>query len=451
MDKRTAAEINRIKSEFIEAERLHSDEKACFLRVLNTFSAVVEIHADFSGECQAIKKMLNTEETLPLKLIQKETSKLRSKIFTKETELEAARDDPGHISEVKERLMKACRIIKKIMIPFLDGFYPVNNELKETADAINIKCHAEMAENELEEPARAFLSYVKELKGKISEDFGYVNKAFMTLLEQVKALEKILTSEFGTDVKLKEIDHFETKVNKEMGSIVNSFDMHIAINEIKNAVVGKLKNIRQLVARKKEDEMKSSQRTQKNIDKLKEQIAHAESNVAKMSRKAEHLQKAATRDGLTGLYNRRAFDIKVADALKDLNENEGEDPFLMILFDVDSFKWINDTFGHVAGDKILKVVAQCLKESFRKSDCIARYGGDEFTIIIGGQTEKMLQKRISSFVEQLKEKRFISHTMKKDINIGVSAGIAVARPGETPENLINRADMAMYDSKKKKG
>jgi diguanylate cyclase (GGDEF)-like protein len=326
------------------------------------------------------------------------------------------------------------------MIPLLDDFYPMTTELSAKAQAIDIKCTDDVNQIDLEEPVAGFLSFVEALKTKISEDFRDINKTFVTLLEHVKELEKSFTSEFGTEERLKEIEYFEMKVNHEVGSIVESFSLHKRISEIKSTVIEKIQNIKRLVTLKKEEEVKRSKSTQDKIEKLSKRIIEAERDALEMSKRAERFQTASVKDGLTGLYNRKALDMKVKDALEAFITSGSH--FSLIIFDVDNFKEINDTFGHVAGDKVLKKVAQCLKESFRKSDFIARYGGDEFVVAIENLTKEMALEKIISFRKNLKRRRFTSYT-KGDIDLTVSAGIALAGEGDTPETLIERADRAM--------
>ena len=91
-----------------------------------------------------------------------------------------------------------------------------------------------MAQIELEDATASYLSFIAGLKGKISEDFRYINNTFFMLLEHVKELEKTLTSEFGGDERIKEIEQFEIKVNKEVGSIADSFNVHATIDAIKS-------------------------------------------------------------------------------------------------------------------------------------------------------------------------------------------------------------------------
>jgi diguanylate cyclase len=279
------------------------------------------------------------------------------------------------------------------------------------------------------------------------EDFKYINNTFLTLLNHVKELEKTLTSEFGQEVRLKEFKQFETNVNTQVGSITDSFSIHSTIDEIKSEVVEKLTKIKHLVALKKKEELERAQKTQDSINKLKQRIKKTEKDARSMAKKVDYFQTAATKDGLTGLYNRNAFDRRLNDGLKVFSE-EGT-PVALILFDVDNFKWINDTLGHVAGDKILQKVAHCLEEAFRKGDFIARYGGDEFAVVIEGLDEEVARKKISDFNGIFDKKRFFSHSVG-DVNVTVSAGITMSKEGDNIEDFINRADKRMYESKKKK-
>lgn len=447
MEDKVTAEIERLKKDCLQMEQLRHDEKKCLLKVINAFGTVMAMHEEFSGEYRTVNKMVNTDRALPIDLIQNEVDKLRNKIFAKETKKGLDEGNLSQLNELKGRLLESCRIVKKIMIVLLDDFYPVTDELKTQAESINVKCHKEMAQIELENAANSFLSFITGLKGKISEDFRYIKNTFLMFLGHVKELEKTLTSEIGGDENIKEIERFEIKVNNEVGSIADSFNLHTTIDEIKSAVIEKLTKIKQLMSKRKKEEIQKVQKAQENIDKLKKKIAKAEKDVFVMSKKVEHFQWAATKDGLTGLYNRSAFDVNVNNSLSVFNKENR--PLSLVLFDVDNLKWINDTLGHVAGDKVLQKVAQCMKETFRKDDFIARYGGDEFAVVIPGLNEEMAREKILRFRENFRKKRFFSSDTG-DVNITVSAGVTMAMEGDSPEDLIHRADMRMYKVKKKK-
>lgn len=323
-------------------------------------------------------------------------------------------------------------------------FYPITEKMQKAAQDIVIDCKGDIGLVELKKPSENFLNFINRIKIKISDDFKEINSVFFILLEHVKDLEKSLAVDFGGEMPLKELEHFEMKIKREVGSIAQSFDICNTIGEVKKVVVEKLKNIKGIVTLRKKEEMKKHQVAKENINNLNRKIMDVEKKARKMAKKADRFQKAAMRDGLTGLFSRGAFDIKMEEALKSFKEKK--EIFSLILFDVDRFKSINDTLGHIAGDKVLKKVSECLEETFRKDDFIARFGGDEFVVVIEELTEDMALDRISKFNKNLKKRRFVSHKAG-EVDLSVSAGTATVNETDTIESIIGRADKAMYDVK----
>ena len=294
--------------------------------------------------------------------------------------------------------------------------------------------------------------FAEELKNTVEAGDTDLEKVQQKqLLEAYRALDKIaitLTDDFyPVNLEMKRtVDalHFDFK----NGMSPSEFErVSVSFTEVKNAVVDRLSNIKQMITKKKLAERDKSKKTQKQILWLRKKISQAETESRKLSIQADRFKEEANKDGLTGLYNRSAFDAMIANALESYNR--GGDSFLLVMFDVDNFKWVNDTFGHVAGDKILQKVATALSKTFRKDEFIARYGGDEFVVIIEGLTEATAQKRISTFKETFHKMRFSSHK-DGDVQIGISEGIASVITGDTPDDLIHKADSAMYEVKKKR-
>lgn len=446
-DEDSNAELKRLKASFLETEQIHQEERDCLLKVINTFGTVVAMREEMGDELRTIKALVGTDQSLPHDLIEAELGKLKDKIIAIETESPPTRDDLEEVLELKARLIASYRLMRKIMDALTEDFYPLSAEMAAEARVIDVNCRDDLGEAEMENAATAFLTFIEKLRIRILEDFRSINNAFLLLLDQIKELESTLTREFVGEDHIKEIEYFEMKVHAEMGSIADSFNIHRTIDEIKSTVTEKIENIKRLVSLKKIDEVRKAKSARKDIEQLKQKIAQAEKSMLEMGKKAAQFRKAAERDGLTALYNRKTFDRRLREAMEAHNQRDAA--FSLIIFDVDRFKAINDTFGHVAGDKVLQKVAQCLAQAFRKDDFIARYGGDEFVILIKNLTREMALERILKFRDNLKRIRFTSHA-KGDIHVTVSAGIALSVDGDTPECLIERADTALYESKQKK-
>ena len=125
-------------------------------------------------------------------------------------------------------------------------------------------------------------------------------------------------------------------------------------------------------------------------------------------------------------------------------------PTSLMMCDLDNFKQINDTHGHIVGDRVLKCFIQECKTMFRNDDFISRYGGEEFAIILPGLSLKKAFKRADSFCRILSGKLYLIDSSRPDERIGftVSIGVSELRKKDTVEEFIDRADQALYKAKR---
>jgi diguanylate cyclase (GGDEF)-like protein len=157
------------------------------------------------------------------------------------------------------------------------------------------------------------------------------------------------------------------------------------------------------------------------------------------------LEYQALRDPLTGVFNSQTIEQRLGDALADAKNSLS--PLAVIFVDVDEFKSVNDTFGHVAGDHVLRTLAHRLGESVREDDVIGRVGGDEFIAICTGADARVgagIAERIRA------HSRDAVPTAAGEVRVSVSVGLASFHPGDvlpTADQLLMRADAAMYVSK----
>ena len=167
-------------------------------------------------------------------------------------------------------------------------------------------------------------------------------------------------------------------------------------------------------------------------------LAKAYNNLYSMYKKSiEHLNFKASHDELTGAYNRAGLDLLLSSL--DMNST------YMMIFDVDNFKTINDTFGHETGDKVLKKLVQILKSCFRSDDYVCRMGGDEFVVFMVHSSE-MQRTLIETKMEQIN--RELTDAGEGMPPISVSVGIIHGSQAKNTETLLKKCDAAMYESKK---
>ncbi len=166
------------------------------------------------------------------------------------------------------------------------------------------------------------------------------------------------------------------------------------------------------------------------------------------SRKLEELKNLTIRDDLTGLFNSRQFYRHIAQEIE--RSNRYFRPLSLILMDIDKFKSLNDTYGHLFGDKILSAIGEIIKSAIIKQDTTYRYAGDEFTIILP-ETELEKATAVAERVRHAVEIETRVLTDHRPLSVTVSIGVVEYLAGEDTESFVHRADSAMYVSKKKDG
>jgi diguanylate cyclase len=171
------------------------------------------------------------------------------------------------------------------------------------------------------------------------------------------------------------------------------------------------------------------------------------------SREIEHLQaqliaerKRAMSDPLTGLYNRAVLFERMEAAISDSKRGH---PPSVIMFDIDHFKRINDAHGHLIGDRVIRFVAQTLKKCIKGGDLAARFGGEEFTVLLPRTASAGAIAVAQSVRKTIADAQLVRADNKQPISdMTISAGVATYRDGEDAIGFLNRADQALYQAKK---
>jgi diguanylate cyclase (GGDEF)-like protein len=163
---------------------------------------------------------------------------------------------------------------------------------------------------------------------------------------------------------------------------------------------------------------------------------------------ASRLQQKAWTDELTGTMSYRKLMESLEHHIKRaVRRGHERSPLCLIMSDLDFFKKINDTYGHMIGDLVLRHLAGRIKSATRDFDMIGRFGGEEFVVIMA-DTDLELAKVIAERI-RLGVMRTPFHTKKFNIHITISLGVAMLKPGESRESLLERADAAMYEAKRR--
>lgn len=162
------------------------------------------------------------------------------------------------------------------------------------------------------------------------------------------------------------------------------------------------------------------------------------------TKRHQQLELTSRTDSLTGLYNRRHMEERIQEEYERYQRTGGE--FALIIADIDLFKGINDMYGHAGGDYLLKAVSEELRNAVREYDIVARWGGDEFLLLLPmtkSEDAMGLAERISKTVE----KRRYAYE-KAELGVTLTLGVSIIRSGDTVASMIHKADVVMYQGKR---
>lgn len=184
-------------------------------------------------------------------------------------------------------------------------------------------------------------------------------------------------------------------------------------------------------------------RVEDSAEALKEEIARLRGEVARLETRCDELDRLACHDVLVPVANRRGLvrqlDMMIA------RQSRHPEPAALLFIDVDGLKWLNDTFGHAAGDAALIHLAELMLASVRQTDLVARLGGDEFAVLLDHADGHAANETAKRLVEAVAGSDFIHHG--RPLPLSVAVGFTVVEQGDTAEAVLDRADQQMYRDK----
>ena len=245
------------------------------------------------------------------------------------------------------------------------------------------------------------------------------------LLTQISLMLKDITNHVS------ETDGDLTGHGKTLGDLAVRIGEVHDYNDIKNIVDQMIVETKALV---------------KSGKRLQTRMKVSSDDLKQLHQELEKSQQEAQTDALTTLINRRGLEKRLE--LERIRARQNGSSFSIILIDIDHFKRVNDTFGHLVGDSILRSIAKLLKSHLRKNDLAARYGGEEFLILLPETEIKGAEAVGQKFRKALSTKEWkLKKTGESMGRITVSMGIALYKFNEPEESLIKRVDDALYLAK----
>jgi len=250
-------------------------------------------------------------------------------------------------------------------------------------------------------------------------------------------------------------DDRETHLKETFNSLNQLFDFdQESFNQLINKIdallpeMSRLFEVTILDSKERDDVLNDAQQLlMENSINIIKQSDECQNQIKTLTEQANNCEDASNKDHLTDVYNRK----RIEDLLNEefFKSKAQKTPLSLAFIDIDDFKPINDTFGHLAGDKVLQDIATFFSHNIRKDDIIARYGGDEFLLMLpntNADEATQLLQRISQELQALPGTEFDNNILKVSTSIGMATHMEKINYG-SPKDLINSADKALYSSK----
>ncbi|HZX71912.1 MAG TPA: GGDEF domain-containing protein [Rhodanobacter sp.] len=271
--------------------------------------------------------------------------------------------------------------------------------------------------------AERLLSHVTRQLGELAQ---YLDRESVDRLDGSGArqeLDRNLTSEFDA-------------LDNHLQQSPDLNPLHLELQSRMSAITSHLKTFRDREEARERDWQVRSEQMSQRIHELERSAQTMEASL-----RQEH--QLASTDPLTGLANRAVFQQRMTLACRELAQ-EGKGACLVVL-DIDHFKQINDRFGHAAGDRALRIVAEQLKARLRGDDLLVRYGGEEFVVVLPGTSVEAGHRVAEDLRTCIEGVGF--RGQQQPVRITLSCGITALRSDDTPEQAFDRADRALYRAK----
>ncbi|MBR9805568.1 diguanylate cyclase, partial [bacterium] len=278
----------------------------------------------------------------------------------------------------------------------------------------------------------------------LDRDHGDIEKFLQGLNERLADVnEQLQRASQRHEIFADHTEQFTVELRNDIDALQAELDEEKAIDTLKDAVSTQVEQMSDRLNQYNEEQQEHAQELTSEISRLQEKIKTLETEAKENQRLlAEQVEKSLL-DALTQLPNREAYDERITTEFARWQRYRR--PLSLAVVDVDHFKSVNDNYGHMAGDNVLRILANTLTKRLRRTDYIARYGGEEFVILMPetGLADAM------HVMEQVREKVAETpfHFKSEPLTITVSCGLASFNEGDSIEQVFERADEQLYAAK----
>lgn len=343
-----------------------------------------------------------------------------------ETSLQAPSDSAVDLDRLRGKL--------SLLLDSLRSYTSAYEKIDELAKQLDVS----NSQANLEEVLLGLSAFIAKLFSAEQQEFESYLDTLNHCLEEIKAAvnhSRQIHSELDLSA-----DELHDSINASMQTLEGHVGRATTLDELKHQVKTNLSVITAAMGQFQEQEAIKRLQMTEEMQHLDDRIQRMAEENLRVQKELESSKRQALTDRLTNLPNRLAYDHRIEAMM-----HEHPEGLAMAVGDIDRFKYINDTFGHQAGDKLLQIVARLMMASMRSSDFLCRFGGEEFVLLLPLTRIEDAEKVLQKLRRRISNTRL--HFRGQPLSVTISFGLTLARSGDDADSLFARADEAMYKAK----
>jgi len=346
--------------------------------------------------------------------------------------IESPNSDPALQPSIQELLI---RLLEQLTIPA---------DLQDAADKIKHRLEQEAQPSNWKILLKDVAQLINSIRNRMQKEKHEFENFLQQVTDRLKVMDHFLQNESSNLLQAQNQGiEFDKQVGLNVDDIRQDIDQATELSSLKLNVNLKLDTISEHIQFYRESENTRFKKSQDEVDAMQSKMQTLENEAEQLKKLVIEKNKQAMFDALTEIPNRLSYEKKAAEEIARLKRFSN--PLSLAIWDIDLFKKVNDTYGHKAGDKVLKTVAQLLVKSIRETDFLARYGGEEFVMLLPGTKQEETLRLVNKLRLQVENCGF--HYHGEAVKITISCGVSSFNEGDSLSQVFERADQALYKAK----
>jgi diguanylate cyclase len=351
---------------------------------------------------------------------------------------------PQEHADDKAPAAQRIATVREILIRLLERL-ALPDELGEQVEAVRARIEQADEQKAWDAVVEQIADLVQAVRARAHNQNQGVESFLLELSNRLAEVgERLADSERHYEDSFTAGRELDSTVKRGIGDIESGVRQATDLNAIKQLVRSHVDTLLKDMEQHRCAEQERFDRAQADMRVLTERLQQLEGETGSLRTRLREERAQAQTDPLTGIPNRLAYEERLKQEIA--RWKRFSTPLVLLIWDVDHFKDINDNFGHKAGDKVLRTIARSLADSIRETDFIARYGGEEFAHLMTGSSLADCLKVADKLRAMIESTGF--HFRDRAVTVTTSCGIAQFRDGDSAETWFERADRALYQAKK---